>query len=44
MRDMKDYDELKAYLAKMPFEDRLEYLTHQVEMSFTGKKLKFFNK
>lgn len=44
MRDMKTYEELRAYLKRMPFNDRLEYLSGQVDMSFTGKKLKLFTR
>lgn len=28
----------------MPFNERLDYLSGQVEMSFSGKKLKMFSK
>lgn len=44
MRDMKDFSQLQDYLARMPFGDRLDYLSQQVEMSFSGKKLRMFSK
>ncbi len=42
MRDMKGYKQLKRYLQHMPFDSRQKYLRGQVDMSFTGRKLRKF--
>ena len=34
LKEFKDYNELQKYLANMPYKNRLNYLTTQVEQCF----------
>lgn len=44
MNELGSFDQLKRHLASMDSRDRLHYLTEQVERTFSGKKLRMFNK
>jgi hypothetical protein len=42
MHEMNDYAKLERYLAHMNFDERDDYLTHQVKISFKGKTKQMF--